>query len=121
MTPICTASTSSSAGRPTTNNDITVAGCSSFLLDILSCYWRLKLPEGYIVYGKSRDWYLYYFTDGIYPEWAILVKPKHELIKLGERVMTKMKKGGTKVLSGCLESCMVASAYYVTIFTNGAM
>lgn len=56
----------------------------------------MKLPEGYVIDGERRDWYLYFLTDGIYPEWSIFVRPNHAPTTLQEQAMTKLQEGRRK-------------------------
>lgn len=63
------------AGRPGTNNDVTVADHSPLFNDILTGKRRIHLPNGYVLGGVRRSWPVFYLGDGIYPKWAIFFLP----------------------------------------------
>ena len=65
------------SSRARTNNDITVLDSSPLILSIPNAERKMTLPNGYEVDGQARNCFLYYLTDGIYPPWAIFVKPNH--------------------------------------------
>lgn len=65
------------AGRPGTNNDVTVADYSPLFVDILAGRRRMTLPGGYQLCGATQHRLVYYLTDGIYPRWAIFVRSDH--------------------------------------------
>ena len=61
------------AGRPGTNNDITVIDHSPLLAS--ACDGSLRLArDPYTLNGSNRS-LRYFLGDGIYPEWAIFAKP----------------------------------------------
>ena len=72
-----------------TNIDITVVDNSPLFIDILTDNRSITLPEGFEVNGVTRNWPLYYFADGIYPEWSIFVKPLPAPVNDRERYFTK--------------------------------
>lgn len=63
------------AGRPGTNNDITVASHSPLFSEILCGRRCIHLPGGYVLNGIRRSWPLYILGDSIYPRWAIFFLP----------------------------------------------
>ena len=83
-------------GRPGTNNDITVMESSLLLLSILNGDRPMKSDRGYCVDSHTRNWFLYFLTDGIYPSWAIFVKPIHETVTIKHSKMRKAQKSRRK-------------------------
>lgn len=63
------------AGRPGTNNDVTVLDNSPYFMDILSGRRQMLLPNGYALGGVTRHWLLYLLGDSAYPRWAIFYRP----------------------------------------------
>eukprot|EP00171_Calliarthron_tuberculosum_P016814 IDg16814t1 len=53
-------------------------------------------PREYLANSERRHWDLYYFTDGIYPEWYIIVRPNHTPLTMKEKATTKAQKGHRK-------------------------
>ena len=82
--------------RVGTNNDITVCEWSPLILSILNGTRPMKLGNGYALDGLIRQWYLYYLTDGIYPDWAIFVKPNHAPVNAKEKAMTQAQESCRK-------------------------
>ena len=94
-------------GRPGTNNDITVVDNSPLFCDIFSGKRSVILPEGFSVNGERRQWMSYFLVDGIYPNWAIFVKPNHTPLNEQEAYMTKRQEAVRKDIErlfGCLQS-----------------
>jgi Plant transposon protein len=66
----------------------------------------MKLPEGFELNGMRHDWYLYFLCDGIYPNWAILVRPNRSPLTCEEPHMTMRQESVRKDvdrLFGCLQ------------------
>ena len=57
----------------------------------------MKLPEGILVNGQVRNWFLYYLVRGIYPEWAIFLKPNRSPLTLQEKAMSVVHERQQKV------------------------
>ena len=56
----------------------------------------MRLPHGFKTAGITRSWLMYYLYDGIYPSYAIFVKPIHALIIDAEKYMTKQQQATQK-------------------------
>ena len=94
------------AGRPGTNNDITVLDNSPLFNDILTGRRRMNLPEGYVINNIRRSWLLYMLGDGIYPPWSIIVLPIRAPTNERQGCMTLRQEGRRKDVErffGCLQ------------------
>lgn len=74
----------------------TVVERCPLILYILSGSRRMNPPEGYNFDGTTRDWFLYYLVDGIYPRWAILVSSNLTPFTNKETFMTECQEGRKK-------------------------
>lgn len=93
-------------GRCGTNNDITVVDNSPLIIDIISGRRTMTLPEGYNINGVFRHWLLYVLGDGIYPDWAIFVKPNSAPLTDQQQHITKRQEAVRKDVErffGCLQ------------------
>lgn len=94
------------AGRPGTNNDLTVASFSPLFSDILSGRRRVHLPGGYQLRGSQRFWPLYFLADSIYPRWAIIFRaimsPATETEKHAGKQQAAVRKDVERFF-GCLQ------------------
>lgn len=94
------------AGRPGTNNDVTVMDNSPLFMDILAGRRCMHLPEGYCLNGKVRHDFLYFLGDGIYPRWAIFVLPNRVAVDDKERYFSERQESTRKDVErffGCLQ------------------
>ena len=82
--------------RTGTNNGITAMESSPLVMSILSGKRTMKLEGGYEIYGIIRQWYLYFLTDGIYPNWSTSVKPIHSPSNPKEFAMTAPQESRRK-------------------------
>lgn len=94
------------AGRPRTNNDVTVLDNSPLFKDILSGRRTMLLPNGYTLGGVTRHWLLYMLGDLAYPRWAIFYRPTAAPLTEketypGQRQVTVRKH--VERLVGCLQ------------------
>ena len=56
----------------------------------------MTLDRVFILDGQVKKWFLYYLTDGIYPNWSIFLKPVHNTLTPKERTMTKAQESQRK-------------------------
>ena len=56
----------------------------------------MKLPEGYVVNGVSRKWYLYFLVDGMYPLWLIFLKQVQPPLNAQQKLLTAVQESRRK-------------------------
>lgn len=67
------------AGRPGTNNDITMAYSSPLFNDVLTDSYKFSLPSGYTACSHAEWRFPPYFPlDGIYLSWSTFAEPIHK-------------------------------------------
>jgi Plant transposon protein len=94
------------AGRRGTNNNLTVAANSPFVIDLLTGHRNVKITGGYGVRGVTRDCKMYLLAEGIYPSWAIFCGPNHSLLNVKKKHFTMRQEATRKDverLLGCLQ------------------